>query len=188
MRLLTNTSVPSTRRAMLALLLLAPLLQAAPLPSFAVLSEDQGGWPLLLQSVGFMPQPAASARIFVLRAGSAGSPEWPARVENGAYLILEGESAPAESFGRKVSTCPVTQFPPKPRSSPGSAGLARPCWPASGAARALSFGWKCPLASAGTSVFLTCCTRLPISVSIRPSAPTGCGPSSTLLTACASIS
>src|SRR5580704_4928743 len=99
MRLLTNTSVPSTRRAMLALLLLAPLLQAAPLPSFAVLSEDQGGWPLLLQSVGFMPQPAASARIFVLRAGSAGSPEWPARVENGAYLILEGESAPAESFG-----------------------------------------------------------------------------------------
>jgi len=35
----------------------------------------------------------------VLRAGSAGSPEWPARVENGAYLILEGESSAAESFG-----------------------------------------------------------------------------------------
>jgi hypothetical protein len=46
-----------------------------------------------------MPQPAAAARIFVLRAGSAGSPEWPARVENGAYLILEGESSAAESFG-----------------------------------------------------------------------------------------
>jgi hypothetical protein len=46
-----------------------------------------------------MPQPAASARIFVLRAGSAGSPEWPARVESGAYLILEGESSTAASFG-----------------------------------------------------------------------------------------
>src|ERR1017187_9675739 len=83
------------RRAMLAFalaVLLAPIAHAASIPSFSILSDDQGGWPLLLQSVGFMPQPAASARIFVLRAGSAGSPEWPARVETGAYLILEGES------------------------------------------------------------------------------------------------
>jgi len=89
-------------RSLLALLLLAPLAplaQAASIPTFAILSDDQGGWPLLLQSVGFMPQPAASARIFVLRAGSAGSPEWPARVAAGAYLILEGESPIAESFG-----------------------------------------------------------------------------------------
>src|ERR1022692_3985834 len=76
------------RRAMLAFalaVLLAPIAHAASIPSFSILSDDQGGWPLLLQSVGFMPQPAASARIFVLRAGSAGSPEWPARVETGAY-------------------------------------------------------------------------------------------------------
>jgi hypothetical protein len=88
---------------MLALLLLAPLLQSAPLPTFAVLSDDQGGWPLLLQSVGFMPQPAASARIFVLRAGSAGSPEWPARVAAGDFLILEGQSSTAESFGFRAT-------------------------------------------------------------------------------------
>ena len=50
-----------------------------------------------------MPQPAASARIFVLRAGSAGSPEWPARVQAGAYLILEGESSIAESFGFRAT-------------------------------------------------------------------------------------
>ncbi len=81
------------------LLLLMPLAQAATLPTFSVLSEDPGGWPFLLQSVGFLPQPAASAHIFVLRAGSGGSSEWPARVENGAYLILEGESSTAESFG-----------------------------------------------------------------------------------------
>ena len=77
--------------------------RAATIPTFAVLSDDQGGWPLLLQSVGFMPQPAASASIFVLRAGSAGSPEWAARVESGAYLILEGESSTAESFGFRAT-------------------------------------------------------------------------------------
>ncbi|MGA2742892.1 MAG: hypothetical protein ABSG65_36330, partial [Bryobacteraceae bacterium] len=90
-------------RSVLALLLLAPFAQAASIPTFAILSDDQGGWPLLLQSVGFMPQPAASARIFVLRAGSAGSPEWPARVTAGAYLILEGESPIAESFGFRAT-------------------------------------------------------------------------------------
>ena len=75
---------------------------AAAIPTFAVLSNDQGGWPLLLQSVGFMPAPAAMARIFVLRAGSEGSAEWPARVENGAYLILEGDSSTAELFGFRI--------------------------------------------------------------------------------------
>ena len=50
-----------------------------------------------------MPQPAASARIFVLRAGSPGSPEWSARVQSGAYLILEGESSIAESFGFRAT-------------------------------------------------------------------------------------
>ncbi|HUO28785.1 MAG TPA: hypothetical protein VMU80_06195, partial [Bryobacteraceae bacterium] len=81
------------------LLLLAPAAHAASIPSFSVLSDDQGGWPLLLESVGFIPQPATSARIFVLRSGAAGSPEWPERVENGAFLILEGDSTTAESFG-----------------------------------------------------------------------------------------
>jgi hypothetical protein len=80
-------------------LFLTPLLHAAAPPSFAILSDDPGGWPLLLQSVGFTSQPAASARIFILRGGSAGSSEWPARVEAGAYLILEGGSTTAESFG-----------------------------------------------------------------------------------------
>jgi hypothetical protein len=80
-------------------LLLAPAARAASLPYFCVLSDDQGGWPLILESVGFMPRPAANARIFVLRSGATGSGEWAARVESGAYLILEGESTTAESFG-----------------------------------------------------------------------------------------
>ena len=54
--------IPTARSAALALLLALAPAQAASLPSFSILSDDQGGWPLLLQSVGFMPQPAASAR------------------------------------------------------------------------------------------------------------------------------
>jgi hypothetical protein len=80
-------------------LLMAPAAGAVALPYFCVLSDDQGGWPLILESVGFLPQTAANARIFVLRSGAANSAEWAARVESGAYLILEGESTAAESFG-----------------------------------------------------------------------------------------
>ncbi len=95
MRSLTNS--------LIAAAFLIPTAQAAVVPTFAVLSNDQGGWPLVLQSVGFMPRPADSANIFVLRSGSAGSTEWPARVEKGAYLILEGDSSTAESFGFRVA-------------------------------------------------------------------------------------
>lgn len=84
-------------------LLIAPGAWAARFPYFIVLAEDQGAWPAILNSVGYMPGTAASSRIFVLRAGSAASTEWPARVEDGAYLILEGESPVAEMFGFRRS-------------------------------------------------------------------------------------
>jgi hypothetical protein len=85
------------------LLLLVPAARGAALPNFTVLSEDQGAWPVILGSVGFIQGTTTSSRIFVLRAGSTGSTEWPARVENGAYLILEGESPAAEMFGFRRS-------------------------------------------------------------------------------------
>lgn len=94
----------AARIAALALAIpLCALANAAAIPSYSILSDDPGGWPLLLQSVGFMPRPAATANIFVLRAGSTGSAEWPARVESGAYLVLEGESSTAESFGFRAA-------------------------------------------------------------------------------------
>jgi len=86
-------------RLLTSFLVVCAALAHAAIPTFAILSGDKGGWPLILESVGFREQPAANARIFVLRAGSAGSAEWPARVENGAYLILEGDSSAAELFG-----------------------------------------------------------------------------------------
>ncbi|MGA2575896.1 MAG: hypothetical protein ABSH24_07715 [Bryobacteraceae bacterium] len=88
---------------MLLLFLLTPPIRAASIPTFSILSDDPGGWPLLLQSVGFMQSVGRAADIFVLRAGSVGSPEWPARVTAGAYLILEGASSTAESFGFRAT-------------------------------------------------------------------------------------
>src|SRR6266851_9216534 len=68
-------------------------------PNFTVVSQDQGSWPQILSSVGFQPAAAAQSNIFVVRPGAAASPEWHERVERGAYLILEGESAAADQFG-----------------------------------------------------------------------------------------
>jgi hypothetical protein len=82
-----------------AVLLLAVPLQAATLPYFSVLSDDPGAWPEILSSVGFQRQPAGVAHIFVARPGAAASTEWPARVDRGSVLILEGESSLADLFG-----------------------------------------------------------------------------------------
>jgi hypothetical protein len=80
-------------------LLTAAAAQAAGLPYFSVLSDDAGAWPEILSSIGLQRQPAAVARVVVVRAGAAASPEWSSRVEQGAILVLEGESPLAEMFG-----------------------------------------------------------------------------------------
>ena len=76
---------------------------AASLPYFSVLSEDAGAWPDILSSIGLQRQPAGVSRVFVARSGAAASVEWPARVERGAILILEGESSLADLFGFRRS-------------------------------------------------------------------------------------
>jgi hypothetical protein len=72
---------------------------AVELPYYSVLSEDAGAWPAILSSIGLQRQPAGVSRIFVARPGAAASGEWKARVERGAFLILEGESSLADTFG-----------------------------------------------------------------------------------------
>ena len=86
---------------LLGLLLLVPKLHAAALPYFSVLSEDAGAWPDILSSIGLQRHAASAAHIFVARTGASASVEWPARVDQGAILILEGESSLAEMFGFK---------------------------------------------------------------------------------------
>src|ERR1035438_9287475 len=83
--------------------LFSVVARAAELPYFSVLSEDAGPWPALLAFVGLERQPAGVSRIFVARTGTAASVEWPARVERGAILILEGESSLAGLFGFRRS-------------------------------------------------------------------------------------
>ncbi len=83
------------------LLLCAPSLSGAPLPYFAVLSDNAGAWPAILSSIGLIRQPASIAHVVVARSGAPASLEWNSRVEQGAILILEGQSSLAEMFGFK---------------------------------------------------------------------------------------
>jgi hypothetical protein len=77
--------------------------------TFAVLGAQAGSWPDVLSSVGHVAGPVASAGIIVARPGASRSPEWQARVEGGAALILEASSPLAESFGFRAGsgTIPV---------------------------------------------------------------------------------
>jgi hypothetical protein len=86
-------------RLLISLFLAASALGAAQMPYFSILSDDPGAWPEILSSIGLESQPAGLARVFVARSGAAASVEWNARVDNGAILILEGESSLAEMFG-----------------------------------------------------------------------------------------
>jgi hypothetical protein len=93
-------------------ILFSPVAHAAAPPFFSVLSDDPGAWPAILSSIGLQPQPAGLAHIFVARTGAPASPEWTARVNNGAILILEGDSSLAETFGfrRRQENVKVTSL------------------------------------------------------------------------------
>ncbi len=86
-------------RGFLIALAAAALASAAPLPYYCVLNADAGAWPEILSSIGLVRQPANLAHVFVARTGTPASNEWNERVEQGAVLILEGESSLAEMFG-----------------------------------------------------------------------------------------
>ena len=85
---------------LLASVLLALGMQASVPPTYHVLGDDPGPWPKILSSVGFQPIRGGAAGIVVLRRGSDRAGErWRERVEKGMFLVLEGESAMAESLG-----------------------------------------------------------------------------------------
>src|SRR6267143_184445 len=89
-----------------ALLAAAAIPRSEPQPlitGFHVLAGDPGAWPQILSSIGFQAQPLTSAGILVLRAGTPGSPQWSERVEQGAFVVLEGASDAAQMFGFRAS-------------------------------------------------------------------------------------
>src|ERR1700760_2514678 len=68
------------------------------LPYYAVVAGDAGPWTAILSSVGLQARDAGEAHVLVARAGAAAAPQWAARVDDGAILILEGESPLADLF------------------------------------------------------------------------------------------
>ena len=99
-----NTRGTVSARAIQILLPLALCLvpvavcQASGPTAFHVAGDDPQPWQRIFASVGFQSG-GGPVGIFVIRAGQAGAAEqWIERVENGAFVILEGESAVAQSF------------------------------------------------------------------------------------------
>lgn len=87
-------------RSAIRILLLVPALAAGSgLPYYSVLSEEPGAWPAILECIGLQKGPGATAGVLVLRSGAMASPDLAARVQSGAFLVLEGESSAAEMFG-----------------------------------------------------------------------------------------
>jgi hypothetical protein len=85
-------------------LAIATLSHAATL-SFHVLGNDPGSWPAILSSIGLKDSP--SADVLVIPTGAPVSlQECQSRLDRGAFLILEGPSPLAESFGFRVTTKP----------------------------------------------------------------------------------
>jgi hypothetical protein len=81
---------------------------AAPRFSFHVLGNQASGWGELLSSIGMTSGSPAAAGVFVAPQGSDAAVlgttgQWTARVEQGAILVLEGESPLAAAFGFRPS-------------------------------------------------------------------------------------
>jgi hypothetical protein len=86
-------------RLLVSFLFLNVVLAGEPQLHFSVIGPEPGAWPQILSSVGFVRQDSDLAKVFVLRAATPASKQWAERVERGAFVILEGESPVAESFG-----------------------------------------------------------------------------------------
>src|SRR5579872_5258765 len=86
-------------RLLVSILLAAAATAQEPQPYFCVIGAKAGGWDAVLSSVGYRREDSDRAKIFVLRTGTPASKQWAQRVAQGAYVVLEGESPVAESFG-----------------------------------------------------------------------------------------
>jgi hypothetical protein len=82
-------------------LLLWPGLLAAHQAGYRVLGSDPGPWPQILSSIGLLP--SSDSAIVVARGGALADPSWQAKIEDGLFLIVEGDSALAASFGFRSS-------------------------------------------------------------------------------------
>jgi hypothetical protein len=72
---------------------------AAP-SSYHIAGDDPGPWPKILSSIGLMNAAGGPANLFVIRTLAPGSaPQWIQRIEQGAVVVIEGESDLAKALG-----------------------------------------------------------------------------------------
>jgi hypothetical protein len=77
----------------------------APTFSFQVAGDDRGAWPAILSSIGLTEH--VNGSVFVVTKGTQPSmAECQGRLDHGGIIVLEGESALAESFGFHASSKP----------------------------------------------------------------------------------
>jgi hypothetical protein len=68
--------------------------------TFHVAGDDPGSWPRILSSIGLMQAAGGPANVFVVRTLTPGSaPQWIQRIEQGAVVVIEGESELAKALG-----------------------------------------------------------------------------------------
>ena len=78
----------------------APAAIAGSAVTYSIAGDDAGSWPRIFACVGFTTRPGLPANVFVVRGGAPTSAaELLPKVDQGAFLILEGESEIAKSLG-----------------------------------------------------------------------------------------
>jgi hypothetical protein len=78
---------------------------SAALFTYHVAGDDPGPWPQILSSIGLMQAAGGPANLFVIRTLTPGSaPQWIQRIEQGAVVVIEGESDLAKTLGIEPTT------------------------------------------------------------------------------------
>src|SRR6202162_4022384 len=77
---------------------------AAPF-TYHVAGDDPGPWPKILSSIGLMKAAGGRANLFVVRSLAPGCVrQWIQRIEQGAVVVIEGESDLAKALGIQAGT------------------------------------------------------------------------------------
>src|SRR6202790_5850778 len=96
--------MPSPIRTVFFSLSLFVSASAAPF-TYHVAVDDPGPWPQILSSIGLMNAAGGPANLFVVRNIMPGSaPQWIQRIEQGALVVIEGESELAKALGIQPGT------------------------------------------------------------------------------------
>jgi len=91
-------------RLLTSFLALSAFLCAEPRFTYHILGDEPGSWPELLSAIGLTSGASAAAGVVIAPRGTdVSASEWTSRVDQGAMLVLEGESPLATAFGFKRS-------------------------------------------------------------------------------------